>query len=56
MYLTAILVAVLQLREAVSGTPAPRSLPTVTLDSAVFTGINNGHVSQFLGIPYVQPP
>ncbi|PFH47077.1 hypothetical protein AMATHDRAFT_153021 [Amanita thiersii Skay4041] len=30
--------------------------PTVTLDSATFTGVSNGFVSKFLGIPFAQPP
>ncbi len=30
--------------------------PTVTLDNGTFTGTASGNVSQFLGIPYAQPP
>uniref|UniRef100_A0A8H7Y9K5 Carboxylic ester hydrolase n=1 Tax=Psilocybe cubensis TaxID=181762 RepID=A0A8H7Y9K5_PSICU len=30
--------------------------PTVTLDSATVTGINQGALSKFLGIPYAEPP
>ncbi|KAK0185658.1 carotenoid ester lipase precursor [Armillaria mellea] len=30
--------------------------PTVTLDSATFTGTTSGVVSKFLGIPFAQPP
>ncbi|KAF8637281.1 hypothetical protein AX17_002934 [Amanita inopinata Kibby_2008] len=30
--------------------------PVVQLDSATFTGVSNGPVNQFLGIPYAQPP
>ncbi|KAF9007463.1 carotenoid ester lipase precursor [Cyathus striatus] len=30
--------------------------PTVTLDNATFTGLASGTVSQFLGIPFAQPP
>lgn len=30
--------------------------PTVTLDNGTFTGITSGAVSQFLGIPFAQPP
>lgn len=30
--------------------------PVVHLDSGTFTGISAGGVSQFLGIPYAQPP
>ncbi|PBK67236.1 alpha/beta-hydrolase [Armillaria solidipes] len=33
-----------------------RAAPTVTLDSATFTGTNSGAVSKFLGIPFAQPP
>jgi hypothetical protein len=33
-----------------------RSPPTVTLDSAIVTGISSGSVNQFLGIPFAQPP
>ncbi|KAF9567730.1 carotenoid ester lipase [Agrocybe pediades] len=32
------------------------SPPTVTLDSATVTGINQGNLSKFLGIPFAQPP
>lgn len=34
----------------------PATAPTVTLDSAVFTGITEGQVTKYLGIPYAQPP
>lgn len=30
--------------------------PTVTLDSATFTGVTSGNVNKFLGIPFAQPP
>lgn len=30
--------------------------PTVTLDSGTFAGTTSGSVSQFLGIPFAQPP
>ena len=30
--------------------------PTVTLDNGTFTGTTLGSVSQFLGIPFAQPP
>lgn len=30
--------------------------PTVKLDNGTFTGITAGGVSQFLGIPFAQPP
>ncbi len=30
--------------------------PTVTLDNGTFTGTTSGNVSQFLGIPFAQPP
>ncbi|KAK0503648.1 carotenoid ester lipase precursor [Armillaria luteobubalina] len=30
--------------------------PTVSLDSATFTGTTSGSVSKFLGIPFAQPP
>jgi hypothetical protein len=30
--------------------------PTVTLDDGTFTGATSGSVSQFLGIPFAQPP
>ncbi|KAK0460036.1 carotenoid ester lipase precursor [Desarmillaria tabescens] len=33
-----------------------RTGPTVTLDSATFTGTTSGVVSKFLGIPFAQPP
>ncbi|KAK0185686.1 carotenoid ester lipase precursor [Armillaria mellea] len=33
-----------------------RAGPTVTLDSATFTGTTSGTVSKFLGIPFAQPP
>ncbi|PBK95732.1 carotenoid ester lipase precursor [Armillaria gallica] len=33
-----------------------RAAPTVTLDSATFTGTTSGAVSKFLGIPFAQPP
>ncbi|KAK0460004.1 carotenoid ester lipase precursor [Desarmillaria tabescens] len=33
-----------------------RDAPTVTLDSATFTGTTDGSVSKFLGIPFAQPP
>ncbi|KAK0222165.1 carotenoid ester lipase precursor [Armillaria fumosa] len=33
-----------------------RAGPTVTLDSATFTGTTSGSVSKFLGIPFAQPP
>ncbi|KAK0201512.1 carotenoid ester lipase precursor [Desarmillaria ectypa] len=33
-----------------------RAAPTVTLDSATFTGTASGTVSKFLGIPFAQPP
>ena len=35
------------------GAPAA---PTVTLDHGTFTGITSGSTSQFLGIPFAQPP
>ncbi|KAF8167302.1 alpha beta-hydrolase [Crassisporium funariophilum] len=39
---------------------APRDLqsspPTVTLDSATVTGLSNGSITKFLGIPFAQPP
>lgn len=30
--------------------------PTVKLDNAIFTGLSEGSVSKFLGIPFAQPP
>ena len=30
--------------------------PTVTLDNGTFMGTTSGSVSQFLGIPFAQPP
>ena len=35
---------------------APRVGPTVTLDSAVVTGVASGTVDEFLGIPFAEPP
>ncbi len=32
------------------------TVPTVALDNGTFTGITSGSVSQFLGIPFAQPP
>ncbi|KAE9396133.1 alpha beta-hydrolase [Gymnopus androsaceus JB14] len=34
----------------------PRAGPTVTLDSAVVTGVASGAVDEFLGIPFAEPP
>lgn len=34
----------------------PLAGPTVTLDNGTFTGLVSGPVSQFLGIPFAQPP
>ncbi|KAG7088708.1 hypothetical protein E1B28_012678 [Marasmius oreades] len=34
----------------------PLAGPTVSLDSATVTGVTEGRVSRFLGIPYAQPP
>ena len=31
-------------------------LPTVNLDSATVLGTTDGTVTQFLGVPYAQPP
>ncbi|KAI0056029.1 carotenoid ester lipase precursor [Artomyces pyxidatus] len=41
--------------QASFGSPTIKA-PTVQLDRATFTGVNSGNVSQFLGIPYAQPP
>ena len=30
--------------------------PNVTLDQATVTGVENGTLDKFLGIPYAQPP
>ncbi|KAH7906741.1 Alpha/Beta hydrolase protein [Hygrophoropsis aurantiaca] len=39
------------------GSPlSKRAAPTVTLDSATVTGVSDGSVSKFLGIPFAQPP
>lgn len=35
---------------------SPLAAPTIKLDSATFTGVNSGSVSEFLGIPFAQPP
>ncbi|KAJ3887241.1 Alpha/Beta hydrolase protein [Lentinula edodes] len=35
---------------------SPLAGPTVTLDSAVVTGITSGNTQEFLGIPFAQPP
>jgi len=35
---------------------APLAAPTVQLDSATVTGVNDGGVSKYLGIPFAQPP
>jgi carboxylesterase type B len=35
---------------------SPLAAPTVTLDSAVVTGVASGVVEEFLGIPFAQPP
>lgn len=55
MFLGAFILLALHLRITVS-TSVRRSSPTVILDDATFTGTGDGQVSQFLGIPYVQPP
>ncbi|KAF7974292.1 hypothetical protein HWV62_12434 [Athelia sp. TMB] len=44
------------LAPTVIAVPTRRSTPTVTLDSATFTGLASGGVNKFLGIPYAQPP
>ncbi|EIW81505.1 carotenoid ester lipase precursor [Coniophora puteana RWD-64-598 SS2] len=41
---------------AVPTRAAKRAGPTVRLDDATVTGVANGTVNKFLGIPYVQPP
>ncbi|KAJ3848967.1 Alpha/Beta hydrolase protein [Lentinula lateritia] len=35
---------------------SPLAGPTVTLDSAVVTGVTSGNTQEFLGIPFAQPP
>ncbi|PPQ85181.1 hypothetical protein CVT25_004188 [Psilocybe cyanescens] len=35
---------------------APATGPTVQLDSGTFTGVNDGLVQKFLGIPFAKPP
>ncbi|GJE92623.1 carotenoid ester lipase precursor [Phanerochaete sordida] len=39
-----------------SASPAPRGLPSVTLDQGTFTGAPAGLANKFLGIPFAQPP
>lgn len=41
---------------AFAGPLIQRDAPTVTLDGATFTGKTSGTNTQFLGIPFVQPP
>ena len=36
--------------------PCVASPPTVVLDGATITGIVNGSVAKYLGIPFAQPP
>ncbi|KAF8127254.1 Alpha/Beta hydrolase protein [Boletus edulis] len=40
----------------VAGTVQVRTAPMVTLDNATVTGVTSGSTSQFLGIPFAQPP
>ncbi|KAJ3790209.1 Alpha/Beta hydrolase protein [Lentinula aff. detonsa] len=35
---------------------SPLAGPTVTLDSAIVTGVTSGNTQEFLGIPFAQPP
>jgi hypothetical protein len=37
-----------------SGCGVHAQAPTVKLDNGIFTGVNNGTVSNFLGIPFGQ--
>lgn len=59
MFALEIAAIVLQAYVAVaSSSPhiASRAGPTVTLDSAVVTGVASGSVDSFLGIPFAAPP
>lgn len=56
MLLGALIVLLSQIRPLFA-TPVRRvTPPAVTLDRAVFTGIIQGPVINYLGIPYAQPP
>lgn len=54
--LTLGLVAIALQAYVVLASPRRRAAPTVTLDSAVVTGVASGSVDEFLGIPFAQPP
>ncbi|KAF9265365.1 carotenoid ester lipase precursor [Marasmius fiardii PR-910] len=52
MFISSLVIAV-QVSIALA---VPLAGPTVTLDSATVTGVTEGRVARFLGIPYAQPP
>ncbi|EGN97919.1 hypothetical protein SERLA73DRAFT_109200 [Serpula lacrymans var. lacrymans S7.3] len=56
MLLQGVVFLAVHLGVTAAGPLSKRAAPTVTLDSATVTGSTSGSVSQFLGIPFAQPP